>query len=159
MYRFILIIFICAFSSCTDKNMSKRTDGNMKDTLMNVDRDFSRMSVEKNVSEAFIYFAAEDVILMREKELPIVGFDTLKKYFEKRKYSKSTLSWEPLKADVNSDLGYTFGSWKLDAKADDGSDTTVYGLYSTVWKKQQNGKWKFVLDCGNQSPSKFEMNK
>lgn len=73
---------------------------------------------------------------MREKELPIVGLDSLKKYYEKRKFSKSKLKWEPLKADVIGDLGYTFGSWELNAKADDGSDTTVYGLYSTVWKNR-----------------------
>lgn len=159
MNKLILLILILAFSSCTDKNMSIKQGNNLKDTLMKADRDFSNMSIEKNVSEAFINFAAPDVILMRENELPIVGFDSLKKYYEKRKFSNSRLKWEPLKAEAEGDLGYTFGSWELDAKADDGSDTAVYGLYSTVWKKQQDGSWKFVLDCGNRTPSKFVLNK
>lgn len=159
MKIFTLLTLICMLSACSNKNINDTSRNDLKDTLMKVDADFSRMSVEKNVSEAFINYAAQDVILMREKEFPIVGFDSLKRYYEKKKFSKSKLTWEPLKAEVNGDLGYTFGSWELNAKADDGRDTTVYGLYSTVWKKQQDGSWKFVLDCGNQTPSKFVMNK
>lgn len=150
---------LCSIAACTNKNVTINQRSDLKDTIMQVDRDFSKMSVEKSISEAFINYAAEDVVLMREKEFPIVGYDSLKRYYEKRKFSKAKLSWEPLKAEVNGDLGYTFGSWQLDAKADDGSDTTVFGLYSTVWKKQPDGSWKYVLDCGNVTPGKFTLNK
>ena len=159
MKPYIFLIFLCVIAACENKNVYVTTRSDLKDTIMQVDRDFSKMSVEKSISEAFISYAAEDVILMREKEYPVVGFDSLKRYYEKRKFSNAKLSWVPLKAEVNGDLGYTFGSWKLDAKADDGSDTALYGLYSTVWKKQNDGSWKYVLDCGNITPGKFTLNK
>jgi ketosteroid isomerase-like protein len=29
-------------------------------------------------------------------------------------------------------------------------DTVIYGTYTSIWKKEKNGKWKFVLDTGNE---------
>ncbi len=28
-----------------------------------------------------------------------------------------------------------------------------YGKYVTIWKKQADGTWKFVVDVGNKSPA------
>jgi ketosteroid isomerase-like protein len=30
------------------------------------------------------------------------------------------------------------------------SASTSKGTYVTIWRKQKDGKWKFVLDTGNQ---------
>ncbi len=154
-YKYLIISIIILSLSCSNKNEVNSFRKDLKDTLINVDREFSNLSVSKNVPKAFTSYAADEVILMRENEFPIVGLDSLKKHYERKKLSKSVLKWEPLKADVSGDIGYTFGSWELKVKTDDGKDTTVYGLYSTVWKKQADGSWKFVLDGGSQTPSKF----
>jgi ketosteroid isomerase-like protein len=29
-------------------------------------------------------------------------------------------------------------------------DTTIFGTYTSIWKKQSDGTWKFVLDTGNE---------
>jgi ketosteroid isomerase-like protein len=29
-------------------------------------------------------------------------------------------------------------------------DTVLRGTYVSVWKKQKDGKWKFMLDTGNE---------
>ncbi len=34
-----------------------------------------------------------------------------------------------------------------------GEITTTYGNYVTVWKRQPDGKWKYVLDGGNTTPA------
>ena len=60
--------------------------------------------------------------------------------------SAVVLSWEPIGGDVatSGELGYTYGIYELKD-----SVNVQKGSYVTIWKKV-NGKWKFVLDSGNQ---------
>ncbi len=59
------------------------------------------------------------------------------------------MTWKPKGANVaaSGDLGYTYGVYEIHTSA---QDTVLYGTYVSIWKKQQNGKWKFVLDSGNE---------
>ena len=56
------------------------------------------------------------------------------------------LSWYPVLADAaqSDDLGYTTGPWTawLNERAQ------AAGEYVTVWRKQPDGQWKFVVDMG-----------
>jgi hypothetical protein len=33
-----------------------------------------------------------------------------------------------------------------------GKDTVEYGNYVTIWKRFPDGRWKYVLDGGNDTP-------
>ena len=57
------------------------------------------------------------------------------------------MTWIPKGADMSvaHDLGYTYGVYTVKTK-----DTTMQGTYLSIWRKQKDGKWKFVLDTGNQ---------
>jgi ketosteroid isomerase-like protein len=59
------------------------------------------------------------------------------------------MTWEPSGGNVakSGDLGYTYGVYSLKPK---NKDTVFYGTYVSVWKKQEDGKWKFVLETGNE---------
>jgi ketosteroid isomerase-like protein len=58
------------------------------------------------------------------------------------------LTWEPEGGDISTsgELGYTYGIYELKGS----NDVVERGTYVTIWKKQEDGKWKFVLDSGNQ---------
>ncbi|WP_210520199.1 Cif family virulence factor [Hymenobacter terricola] len=60
--------------------------------------------------------------------------------------SGSRLAWYPVLADAaqSGDLGYTTGPWTV--FQNDRPQTA--GEYVTVWRKQPDGKWKFVVDMG-----------
>ena len=64
-----------------------------------------------------------------------------------------TLTWTPTSADVSEsgDLGYTIGRWERTHRLRD-STVTTRGSYVTIWRKQQDGSWKVVLDIGNPDP-------
>jgi ketosteroid isomerase-like protein len=125
-----------------------------KDDLLRTDKEFSDKSVKDGVAAAFISYADNNVILMRNKQFPIMGSEELKEHYSKIKDDGSKLEWEPVKAEVagSGELGYTFGNWIYTAKNDKGSIDTSYGNYVTIWKKQKDGDWKFVLDGGNATP-------
>ena len=56
------------------------------------------------------------------------------------------LAWHPVMADVaqSGELGYTTGPWTFGS----GTQTAAAGEYVTLWHKQPDGQWKFVVDMG-----------
>ena len=62
--------------------------------------------------------------------------------------------WDPFFADVSlaGDLGYAIGnSWVTGLKTPEGQPRKSEGFTFTVWRKQADGTWKFVLDAGGPS--------
>ena len=87
-------------------------------------------------------------VLLRPGHMPIVGADAID-YLIQQNDSAYTLSWQPSFAEVaaSGELGYTYGMYALQMKD---KDTTIFGTYTSIWKKQSDGTWKFVLDTGNE---------
>lgn len=58
----------------------------------------------------------------------------------------SHLAWHPVLADASQsgDLGYTTGPWT----SYQNNQPQTAGEYVTVWRKQPDGTWKFVVDMG-----------
>lgn len=119
-----------------------------KRELMDVDRAFSKMSEEKGMKNAFIEYIDSNGVLLKPGRMPIIGASAID-YLIQLNDTGFTLTWEPNNSDISSsgDLGYTFGIYALKPNI---SDTTIYGTYISIWKKEKNGKWKFVLDSGNE---------
>jgi len=63
------------------------------------------------------------------------------------------LAWQPAFAgmSVSGDMGFTTGPWELKADRSD-ANPSRYGDFVTVWKKQADGTWKFVVDLGISHP-------
>ncbi len=148
-----LILLCIFFFACGNKEIEKK---NKIEKLMETDRQFSEMAVKNGYPEAFITYAADEVIIMNENSFPLMGKEEVVDHYTKRKGTKSVLTWYPTKGDIaeSDDIGYTFGNWKLTAKDSSGKDLIFEGNYSTVWKKQTDGSWKYVLDCGSSHPEK-----
>jgi ketosteroid isomerase-like protein len=125
-----------------------------KAALMRKDAEFSRTAQTRGIGEAFAAYAAEDATMMPMAENAAVGRAAIRKEFEGTP-AEVALVWKPFSADVSrsSDLGYTLGTYEYRAPGADGKMTTRYGKYCTIWKKQANGDWKWVVDIGNTSPA------
>jgi ketosteroid isomerase-like protein len=119
------------------------------DQLLEVDREFSQMSVEQGIDKAFDFYMADSATMLRDSVPPITGRDAINKLYEGIPEG-TELSWEALFADISSsgDLGYTIGRWQYSASDTSGVVQTSYGHYVTIWKKQDDGSWKYVFDSG-----------
>lgn len=117
--------------------------------LKATDRAFSQLSLDKGMAAAFLEYADEEVIKLNHNQFAIRGKAELEKWLGEGE-EDFKLEWKPLAAEIaaSQDLGYTFGCWRL--RSADGSFR--YGEYVTVWKRQDGGNWKFVLDGGNPTP-------
>jgi ketosteroid isomerase-like protein len=124
---------------------------NEADILIATDKSFSQMSVDKGLNTAFIFYAADSVVKMRDGNFPITGKNEMTEIYRSRPDSGMVLKWNPVKAEISrsGDLGYTFGNWELFDKS---RDTTMYGNYLSIWKLQADGTWKYILDTGCNTP-------
>ena len=99
--------------------------------------------------KAFLFYIADDGVLLRNNSFPEKGKETLAKRFSGRTDTTFILSWEPLFEKISEcgDLGYTYG---LHTSTDKLTGEITGGTYITIWQKQKDGSWKFVLDTGTQ---------
>ena len=144
----ISLILILFFISCSEKpepiNLSAE-----KEALMEVDREFSKLSGDVGMKQAFLTYYADDGVLLRPAQRPIEGIEAIPKSFESFSDEMFTLTWEPMKAVISksADLGYTYGIWESITK--DTTNFVARGTYLTIWRKNETGEWEAVLDTGN----------
>lgn len=116
--------------------------------MMDADREFSLLSEKKGLRTAYAEFIDSNGVLLRPGYKPMDGADALD-YILQSNDSSFIMTWEPKEASLaaSGDLGYTYGVYSLKPRA---ADTIIYGSYVTIWRKQPDGKWKFVLQSGNE---------
>jgi len=141
---FVFIINLILILSCTKIN-KKDTSG----ILLTTDREFSAMSVKSGMHKAFLSFIADSGVMLRNNSYPLRGRQSLGQLFEKSSDTAFVLEWEPVfeKLSESGDLGYTYGIFKRTLRE---TGNISKGTYVTIWKKQKDGTWKFVLDTGTQ---------
>lgn len=139
-FAFIAILFLTI--SCTSRE-SKSHAGE----LMKADRDFSALSQKEGMHKAFLSFIADSGVILRDNSYPVRGKNELAAIYAGRPDTAFTLTWDPVFERIGSggDLGYTFGYYKSLVKA---TGETGRGTYITIWARQPDGSWKFVLDTG-----------
>ena len=121
--------------------------------IYEVEKAFSDMSVEEGMKAAFLYFSDDSAALLRPNRMPILGKDSIASYMAGLDDTRFTLSWEPLKAAISSsgDLGYSFGIYRIRSQADNAF--LGEGTYVTIWKKNDKGDWRYVMDTGQEGLS------
>jgi ketosteroid isomerase-like protein len=116
-------------------------------SLVEAERAFARLSVEKGMREAFLANLAEDAVIFRPGPVPAVP------WYRDQPASKSVLEWAPEFAAVSSagDLGYTSGPWTY--RRETGGEPLT-GHFVSVWRREPGGTWKVILDAGVQHEAK-----
>lgn len=153
----LIVIAILFASRRAGENKTSNNAGiinKLNRSLVEVDKNFYKVSTLRGLGNAFIDFADDSVIVMRNKEFPIIGKKELAKYYLNHEGDIKPLYWEPVKAEVSPDgqLGYTFGKWEYRDVDKNGKKNTGYGNYLTVWKRQKDNSWKYVYDGGGSTP-------
>jgi ketosteroid isomerase-like protein len=120
------------------------------DTLKQLEAEFMKTAAEKG-SEGYMSFYAEDSVELPNGAPAIQGKANIAKGMGFLDDKNNHLSWTPVGADISAsgDLGYTYGTFEFRSKDKDGKPTVEHGKYTSIWKLQQDGTWKVVLDMGN----------
>lgn len=148
-FVFIAILFLII--SCTKSGNSQKAG-----QLMQADRDFSALSVKEGMYKAFLEYVADSGVMLRDNSFPLAGRQAIADLFAGRSDTSFTLTWDPVyeKIALSGELGYTYGYFTRRVKA---TGEENRGTYLTIWQKQNDGKWKFVMDTGTDGlPRKSE---
>jgi len=126
----------------------------VKAQLMKVDTEFSQAAQTIGVGEAFVRYADAEATMLPPGQNPVTGLAGVRGQFADFP-AGTTLVWKPYKAEAaaSGDFGYTLGTYEMRGKDKEGKPSVRYGKYCSVWKKQKDGAWKWVVDVGTPSPA------
>lgn len=110
---------------------------------------FCAMAREKGLLAAFSYFAAPDVAFIDTDPRKFRGPAAVQERIGADRPGVS-LTWSALFTDVSDDgtLGYNYGRYESRGPGPDGKERVRGGFFLSIWKRQPDGAWRYVMDTG-----------
>ena len=144
--KFITCIFavlISVFAALAQADVKK---------IVDTEHTFAQFAEENGTKAAFLEFIASDGLLFLPDKV------NGREYWNGRGPSTGLLSWAPNYADISANgiLGYTTGNWEFRPKGKT-DEPAGFGEFITIWLRQPDGKYKFVVDIGvgHKKPDKY----
>lgn len=136
---------IVIIQSCT--TVQKQDPESLKEEIAQAEKAFNDYAQKNSVKEAFLTFAHENAVINRRDSI-IDGKEAIANYFDNQTLKNVSLQWKPDFIDVSSsgDMAYTYGKYTFSAIAPDSTVINASGVFHTVWKRDENGEWKYVYD-------------
>ena len=108
------------------------------------ERAFAADAMVRPTKAAFLTFAADDGVMVRRGE--VVNAKAFVATWPEEA-DAGTLRWWPLQAGIarSGELGFTTGP------SINGGER--FGTYFTVWRRQPDGAWRWIIDMGGKTPA------
>lgn len=121
----------------------------LKAELARMEDAFSTMAQEKGLLQAFEHFAAPDVAFIDTDPRKFRGLAAVRERMAGTP-ADLKLTWSALFTDVSADgtLGYNYGRYEARSHGPDGQEHVRGGFFLSIWKRQPDGTWKYVMDTG-----------
>ena len=107
--------------------------------VVEAERAFARAAQSDGVNAAFLRYSAPEAIVFQPDPV------SAKKSLAAHPIPPVSLNWWPAYAGIaaSGDLGFTTGPFVAGA-----GERKGHGWYFTVWRRQRDGSWRWVLDHG-----------
>ncbi|MBK9290861.1 MAG: nuclear transport factor 2 family protein [Bacteroidetes bacterium] len=141
-----VIIPLLLFKVLSCKNSSNNEK--IKDEIINVEKSFQQMTVQKGIAEAFYFYADDNAVIKRENDTLIIGKENIKRYYQEQNLKDVKVNWKPdfIEVSKSGDVAYTYGKYVWEFTNEAGAVKQIRGVFHTVWKKQNDGSWKYAWD-------------
>lgn len=116
------------------------------------DRAFAQLSADQGYTIAFTSYGASDAVVVAGSDF---FWNAAGVAFAWGGWTPAeTLAWEPTlgAGAASGDLAFTIGTATYSLATGTGTQTS-HSKYLTVWTRQADGSWRFLLDGGNASPA------
>lgn len=148
---FVALVFCVIFSACAQDGEDDSTMAGPPDAtpLLETDQAFAKFSADSGAVAAFSMFLAEDAVQMPTGAAPINGRQNIIEAMASGQ--EFALLWEPKHAEVaiSGELGWTWGVYEAHFATGEDEEATSAGKYLNIWRKQDDGSWKVIVDMGN----------
>ena len=121
----------------------------LKKELAAMEDAFCAMGKSQGLLAAFKHFAAPDVSFIDTDPRKWRGEAAIMERIGPDVPGVS-LTWSAYHTDVSDDgtMGFNYGRYELRAPGKDGKESIRTGWFLTIWKRQPDGSWKYVMDTG-----------
>ncbi len=142
--RALALLLLVPLSSFAAPDKAK-----LKAELVKMEDAFCAMAQAKGLLAAFQHFAAPDVAFIDTDPRKYRGPDAVRQRMGEDKPGVK-LAWSASFTDVSDDgtLGYNYGRYESRRPGPDGKEVVRTGWFLTIWKRQPDGTWKYVMDNG-----------
>ena len=132
--------------SCNNRKPDNPTSAQQE--ITNTEKDFEAMAAEKGIAEAFWFYADSNAVIKRGNDSLIKGKEGIRNYYAAPYFNTASVKWSPdfVEASADGRMGYSYGKYIWQSKDSAGKITESKGIFHTVWKKQNDGSWKYVWD-------------
>lgn len=123
------------------------------ESIRAADEQFSNDAAKFGTGVAFGRYAAVDAQIFSGPGEFISGPYAISESFGPPT-ERNTLVWHPVHGEIaaSGDLGFTVGNAVFTGVREDGAKLERFSKYLTVWKKQRDGTWRYVVDGGSARP-------
>jgi ketosteroid isomerase-like protein len=121
--------------------------------MADADRAFARFSADSGgPAGAFSRWIADDGMMLGARAVPVRGPEQAKQAFAS--FPKTgRFEWAPIDslsvASRDRSLGFTVGEARVAATP----SAVTYSKYLTVWRREPDGRYKFIFDIGSDRPA------
>lgn len=144
-----IIILSLLFTNSCSMNSEKGSIEKWKNEILETEQNFAKLAQDEGIPKAFLRYADEDAVLLRNNDL-VIGKNAIRDYYNSHASDddNTNLSWKPEFIDVaeSGELGYTYGYYTYSFVDSTGNKNESRGVFHTVWKRQSDGSWRFVWD-------------
>ena len=121
----------------------------LKTEVAKMEDAFCAMAKERGILAAFEYFAAPDVAFVDTDPRKFRGLAAVRERLGPDQPGVS-VTWAAMFTDVSDDgtLGYNWGRYEWRSPGPDGKERVRTGFFLTIWKRQPDGTWRYVMDNG-----------
>jgi uncharacterized protein (TIGR02246 family) len=141
----LAVLIVIIIISCQPEKIDTKAEG---EKLMQVSREWSKAAEARDIEKTLNYWADEAVVISAgEPELR--GKKAIREMVEGSINDPNfAISWEPISAEVSEqgDMGYLLENAKISIKDSTGNILVQNFRTVTVWKKQNDGTWKNMVD-------------
>ena len=148
----LLSILFTGLFGCTNQTVDQKTEA---EKLMELSREWAKSAATDDIDKTLNYWA-DDALVMAPGQPALKGHDAIRKMLEgNANIPGFEVSWEPKEAFVSQsgDLGYVIAHNYFKMQDSLSNTFTIFNKGVEIWKKQEDGSWKNVVDIFNEDPT------
>ncbi len=144
---FLLFLSLAWLTACSPSKPSPNPD-QIKEEIRQAEKAFMDELNAKGAAAAFAGFAADDAVIKRDNDTLILGREGIRTFYSAPAYQNASATWAPDFIEVSADgsIAYTYGKYQWVISDSAGKQDTFRGVFHTVWKRMEDGTWKYVWD-------------
>ena len=124
------------------------------EALLQLSRDWSDLVAAGDLESALAVWV-EDAVMMPPDTRALEGKAAIRGYVEAaRELPGFSIRWEPVSVHVaaSGDMAYMIERNVTTVDDPEGNTVTTYGKVVTIWRKDDDGSWRNVVDMWNTAP-------